>query len=115
MSITEKFRFKHLQPSQFEGWLRRAEKANEGDDDYHDWDHMPKDYRACCNFALEMKDALDELLALRASHEELTKSLQAASHALRSFQYGNCAEEFAKESADCCDAALANAQKVREG
>jgi hypothetical protein len=34
------------------------------------------------------------------------KLLEAASHALRSYQYGNASEELAEEMADCIDEAL---------
>jgi hypothetical protein len=41
---------------------------------------------------------------------EILKALEAASHALRSYQFGNAATELAKECADHCDDIL---RKVR--
>lgn len=43
-------------------------------------------------------------------HDELVKALTGASHALRSYQYGNLATGLAKSIADDCDAVLAKAK-----
>jgi hypothetical protein len=55
----------------------------------------------------------DMLLALKACAEaaakerdKLRKALKGASHALRSYQYGNGSTELAQSIADACDAAL---------
>lgn len=42
---------------------------------------------------------------------KLREALEAASHALRSYQYGNASTELAKAIADKCDAALSRATK----
>ena len=44
----------------------------------------------------------------------LREALEAASHALRSYQYGNASTELAKAIADKCDAALSRATKGGE-
>jgi len=41
---------------------------------------------------------------------EILKALEAASHALRSYQFGNAATELAKECADHCDEILRKAR-----
>lgn len=41
---------------------------------------------------------------------DLLKLLEAASHALRSYQYGNVATELAAEISDACDAAIEKAK-----
>lgn len=41
----------------------------------------------------------------------MKEALKAASHALRSYQYGNASTELAKAIADKCDAALSRATK----
>ena len=52
-------------------------------------------------------DAMAEkYLILDGEVKALRKVLGDASHALRSYQYGNSSEELAKEMADSCDAAL---------
>lgn len=40
---------------------------------------------------------------------DLRETLQAAAHALRSYQYGNTATDLAREVAEACEAALAGA------
>jgi hypothetical protein len=45
-----------------------------------------------------------------AAAPDLLKVLQAASHALRSYQYGNASTELAQSTADACDAAIAKAK-----
>lgn len=50
----------------------------------------------------------DETIAqLQATICDMARLLQAASHALRSYQYGNSATELAEEMANTIDAALA--------
>lgn len=51
---------------------------------------------------------LGNSLEARASKSEiLVTALTGASHALRSYQYGNSSTELAEEIADACDEALA--------
>lgn len=51
--------------------------------------------------------ALGNSLVARASKcESLVTALTGASHALRSYQYGNSSTELAEEIADACDEAL---------
>jgi hypothetical protein len=55
----------------------------------------------------------DELAAnarLIAAAPELCKALEAAVHALRSYQFGNASTELAELVANTCDAALAKAR-----
>lgn len=52
----------------------------------------------------EEKEATARLFVASAAMRE---ALTAASHALRSYQYGNSATDLAQEIADSCDAALA--------
>jgi hypothetical protein len=47
---------------------------------------------------------------LIASAPDLAKALEAATHALRSYQYGNASTELAMSVADFCDVALAKAR-----
>ncbi len=45
-----------------------------------------------------------------AMHDEMLEAIKAASHALRSYQYGNSSEELAKEMADALDGIVAKAE-----
>jgi predicted xylose isomerase-like sugar epimerase len=53
----------------------------------------------------------DRALILRAvnSHDALLSVIETASHALRSYQYGNSATDLAEEIANVCDAAVKEA------
>lgn len=76
-----------------------------------DWDHLTI---ADAVWAAEAIELLREqhALALTVHNkmadeiERLRKALTAASHALRSYQYGNGATDLAQDVADKCDAAL---------
>ncbi|EHK56855.1 hypothetical protein [Allomesorhizobium alhagi] len=46
--------------------------------------------------------------------DEMKKALTAASHALRSYQYGNSAPDLAQSTADLCDAALSGTSNAVE-
>lgn len=48
---------------------------------------------------------------LIAAAPELLEALQAASHALKSYQYGNASTELAQTVAEAADAAIAKATK----
>jgi hypothetical protein len=50
-----------------------------------------------------------------AAAPDLLKTLIAASHALRSYQYGNASTELAQEIADAADIAIAAATKSQKG
>jgi hypothetical protein len=52
--------------------------------------------------------------ALRATVAEQGAALAAASHALRSYQYGNSATDLAEQAANACDIALASAQGLAD-
>ncbi len=43
------------------------------------------------------------------AHADLVKALTAASHALKSYQYGNSAIDLAKVTAEMCDAVISKA------
>ena len=60
---------------------------------------------------VSMADALKAHIAQCPEHPmaELVKALQAASHALRSYQHGNGSTYLAKTVADSADAAIAKA------
>ena len=51
--------------------------------------------------------------AILESHRELVRILGAASHALRSYQYGNVATDLAESIADTIDAALKKAEAFK--
>lgn len=57
-------------------------------------------------YAESLRDAQFVIAACNA-HDEFMRALRGASHALRSFQYGNASDEFAKNQADAIDAVLA--------
>lgn len=64
-------RLKHLQPSQYEAWLRRAEAANnDNNNDFLSWERMGREYRVACTAALEIRELL-------AQHDELLEALKA--------------------------------------
>lgn len=48
----------------------------------------------------------------RSPDPALVKALEAASHALRSYQHGNASHELAQEIADHCDAILTKARET---
>lgn len=56
--------------------------------------------------ALAAAEAAVERPEIRAG-DKIAKALLAASHALRSYQHGNSAPDLARQTADACDAALA--------
>ena len=63
---------------------------------------------------------MSNLDALRARVASLEKMLTAASHALRSYQFGNASTELAQSVADAADAALlaalpASTQEMNDG
>lgn len=62
---------------------------------------------------VSMADALKAHIRECPKHpmSGLLKATTAASSALRSYQYGNASTELAKEIADACDAAIAEAKK----
>lgn len=49
---------------------------------------------------------LGDIASWAADSGALVKALKAASHALRSYQYGNSATDLARSTADLCDEAL---------
>jgi len=58
------------------------------------------------------KDSANAAFIVRAvnAHDDLIVALDAASHALRSYQYGNASPELAAEIANKCDAVLEKAR-----
>ncbi len=54
-----------------------------------------------------------EIGRLRAINADLIAALAAATHALRSYQYGNSATDLAEEVADNAETAIAKATKER--
>lgn len=63
-----------------------------------------------CEIVTALVDGVEELIATNAA---LVKLLKGASHALRSYQYGNVATDLAAEVADACDAALARTKESK--
>jgi hypothetical protein len=51
----------------------------------------------------------ERLVGIVNSHEALLKALEAAMHALRSYEFGNFSSEPAQSTADRCEAILAKA------
>lgn len=54
----------------------------------------------------DAREALREMADMRAEIDQLREALKGASHALRSYQYGNASTELAASIADRCDAVL---------
>lgn len=52
----------------------------------------------------------DALTPAQAAADDMLAALKGASHALRSYQYGNASTELAASIADRCDAAIAKAE-----
>lgn len=50
-------------------------------------------------------DLADRLIRYVNAHEQVIKALEAAAHALRSYEYGNAAPDLAHAIAAYCDAA----------
>lgn len=53
-------------------------------------------------------ETLSRLAACETEAKKLREIIKAASHALRSYQYGNSSSDLAKEIADQCDHILGN-------
>lgn len=54
--------------------------------------------------------AMEKMDELRVERQALLDACKAASHALKSYQYGNASPDLAKEMAEYCDAAIAVAE-----
>ena len=65
-------------------------------------------YTEVCEINEEAADAEANRRLIIAA-PALLKTLRAASHALRSYQYGNAATDLARSTADACDAAIVKA------
>ncbi|NGO50479.1 hypothetical protein [Allomesorhizobium camelthorni] len=63
-----------------------------------------------------MENAADADFIVKAvnAFKEMKKALTAASHARRSYQYGNSAPDLAQSTADLCDAALSGTSNAVE-
>lgn len=69
----------------------------------------PDDEREICITAPGAPKIAEAIVEAVNSSDRLRKALQAASHALRSYQFGNAGTDLAKSVADHADAALAGA------
>ncbi|MGH8026168.1 MAG: hypothetical protein ACREO0_05500 [Pseudoxanthomonas sp.] len=72
---------------------------------------VPAAVANCAHYLREelgLVDAAEQMDAVLATVEQMAKALQAASHVLRSYQYGNSATELAGSTADNVDAVLAD-------